>query len=234
MSILNAPNNKSFFYCVNSGMPKRNTKQAPKGLTKTQSKAVTVLAKKATMRIAETKSFISQSTRSAVSDFYYASNLIYPLSQGTTAETIVGEKIFLKNMHLRVFYKTDAARAASPQTLRIMVVQAKKDLTNTHTSITASDVMRTGGSTPAVDYPDIHKISVLKKYEMVLNPPTTAGMALVKDIYVPINANKTFQVDNGGYFKMGNYYLILHASDFSGINSTGLFSFTWTVNYKDF
>lgn len=217
-------------------MPRKNRtyNKGPKGLTKTQTKAVATIAKKATLKVAETKSYISSSTRSPVSDLYYASNLIYPITQGTTSETVIGEKMFLKNIHIRLFYKTAIGLGAAQQTVRFMVVQAKKDFTNSHGTVSYLDLMRGVGGTPSVDFPDHHKVTILKKYEMVLNPSTTSGHVFVKDIYVPINANKTFQSDNSGYFKAGNYYLILHASDFSGLNTTGQFSFTWSVNYKDF
>jgi len=197
---------------------------------------VSQIARQSTLRLAETKSPIFTSTRSPSSDFYYASNLIYPITQGTTSESVIGEKMFLKNISIRVLYKssTSLASPTSLQHIRVAVVKSKKDFTNTHSSITTSDIMRTPlASSPIVDTYDNHKVTVLKQYKRTLTPQTASGSQATFDINVPINSNVTFQSDNAGYLKFGNYYLILHATDGSGVNTTGLFVMSWNVNFKD-
>lgn len=213
---------------------KRKTAPASGPFTKTQTSAIARIAKKVDLKLAETKSFISTSTRSATSDSWYASNLIYPISENTGNENVIGEKMYLQNIKVRVSYVSASARGASPQFLRVAVVKAKKDYTNSHALITSSDLVRTPGAAQTIDdFIDEHKVIKFKDFGRAFNPNTSSGGATYWDFTVPINRTEYFLTDNGGYFMHGNYYLMIQATDFSGINTVGTFAFTWTVNFKD-
>lgn len=202
--------------------------------TKSQTSAIAKIAKKVDLRLAETKSFISTSTRSATSDIWYASNLIYPITENTGNENVIGEKMYITNMKFRVSFVSATARTSTPQFLRVAVVKAKKDFTNSHSAITNTDLIRSpAAAQTADDFIDQHKVIKLKDLCRSFNPQTASGASTFWEFTVPVNRTEYFLIDNGGYFMQGNYYLCLQATDFSGINTCGTFSFTWTVNFKD-
>lgn len=206
--------------------------KAKKGLSKAMTKAVTKIVKKVDHKLAETKSYLGTASINPISDGWYSQNLIFALSQGITSTTLVGTKIFLKSFHLRVFYETLAARGSNPQLLRVAIIRAPQHLGSGLQS--NSDIIRTpAGSTTYQHFLDYHKVSVLKEYKRFINPLTASQQSTGFDIKIPINKTVTFASDNGGYLKDANYYIIVNASDYSGVNQPGQFQISYEVNFQD-
>jgi len=195
---------------------------------------VAQIARSVNLRQAETKQFQAASYLNMTSDFWQGVNLIYPMTQGTTSVNVIGEKIHLSSFNFRCLYRTDTARTDSIQYLRVALIKAKKDFTNTSASLSTTDLVKSPtAATPFCDMFDYHKISVIRQYKRVLIPKTTKGYATSFDFNVKVGKNEFFQTDNGGYFKNGNYYLIAMATDGTGINTTGQFIYSYDVNFKD-
>lgn len=197
-------------------------------------KKVVQIAKRVNIKQAETKQFQATNSYNMTSDSWKGVNLIYPMSQGYASTNLIGEKIFLRSITVKALYITDGARTSSTQYVRLALIKAKKDFTNSSATLTASDIVKT--PTAATSYPDIfdtHKISVLRQYKRILHPNTTSGTATSFEFSVPIGKNEYWQSDGAGYLKSGNYYLVLNASDASGINTTGNFFITYSVNFVD-
>lgn len=207
-------------------------KKATKGLSKAMTKAVTKIVKKVDHKLAETKSFLGTVSLNPISDGWYSQNLIFALSQGVSAETMVGTKLFLKSFHLRVFYETLAARGSSPQLIRVAVIRAPQHLGSG--LLNTSDIVRApAGATTYQHFIDYHKVSVLKEYKRFINPLTASQQSTGFDIKIPINKTVTFTADNSGYLKDSNYYLVVNASDYSGVNQAGQFQISYEVNFQD-
>jgi len=205
--------------------------QGSKTFNKSQTSAIAKIAKKVDLSLAETKSFIGTSSRSGTSDFWYASNLIYPIGQGTLNENIVGEKMYIEKINFRLSWKSSSAL---PVGLRVAVVKAKQNFTNSHASITATDIIRSPASiTPLADHLDNHKLIIKKDITRVAHPNTTSGIFEEFVFSVPIKKTEYFLSDNNGYLQFGNYYLLLMGTDGTGIGSVGTWGFTWTVDFKD-
>jgi len=215
---------------VNAFFPRKRSS----ALSKPQVKAVKQIAKKTTLQVAETKVYQNHDQLSLTSDFWQVRNLIYPMSQGTTSVNVIGEKIHLKSINLRCVYRTESARTDQIQFIRCALIKSKHDYTNTSSVVTSTELVKSPtANSPVCDIFDYHKITVLRQYKRVLTPQTTKGAACIFDFNVPINKTEYFQVDNGGYLKYGNYYLVAMATDASGINTCGQFIFNWNVNFKD-
>lgn len=214
-------------------------KKMATGLNAKQKKAVTAIAKKATLKVAETKSSISIRLADLFNDLVYAQNLNFHLAQGQTAETIVGEKLYLKNIYIKGrFYSYNTAGAGNSNLhCRLMVIRTKKALTNTFSSITYDDVFR--GSTTEIaesGFPDLHKVDVIKDvtYKIPMANISTEGTSTSFTHNLKINKTLFFDTDNGGYFKDKNYYLICsaHKADNPAAN-VGAIRFQWALNFKD-
>lgn len=217
-----------------TGSKRKYQKTSDTPFSKDQAKAIVRIAKKVDFATAETKSYLGTSARSAVSDFWYASNLTYPIAQGTASTNVLGEKMYITNLKFRIFYLANPSLVGVPQIIRVAVVKAKQDFTNSHSAITAADVIRSPAATNSFpDFLDDHKIKIIRQYSRALNSGNDFPQVTVMELNVPIKRTEYIQVDNGGYFMTGNYYLLLNATDFSGVNTAGTFNFSWTVDFKD-
>lgn len=213
-----------------------------RSLSKNQVKAVKTIAKAVTQKAAETKSFYSSHTSSDVYGGYvYAKNLIYAMSQGYNSETYIGEKIFLKNLHIKGHMAfTSATASVRAKTFRFLIIRHQKLLTSGSGSITVADVFRSGTSNTAA-YPsclhtDIHKADIL--YDSgckVINEAYDSNEPVYPfDLNIPVNTNRFFDADNSGVFKGGNYYFLWMAEDLSGaLVPAAKIVFDFSVNFKD-
>lgn len=219
-----------------TGPPKRKyTKKSDAPFSKTQVSAIAKIAKKVDLRLAETKSYLGTANFNPVSDLWYAQALSYPIAQGTAAENVIGEKMMFKNIRLRIGYTSGATLSGTPQIIRFAIVKAKQDFTTTRSLVTASDIVRAPtGATGYCDFYDDHKITVLSQFDRAVNPNhTSSGHTTHFEVSVPINKTEYNLQNNAGYLKNGNYYLLMFATDFTGINTTGTWFYSWTVDFKD-
>lgn len=206
-------------------------------------KKVTAIAKKAIHKEAETKSPMNNlgAGINMIPDIVYATNLTYFIAQGNSAETIDGEKVFVKNIRLKglVFAFNSATVTNTPTTFRLMVIKTKQPLTNTNAPITASDVFRlpVPAYTALQGHLDTHRVDIL--YDKVINfgQPNQANVIEHKGFEINLKINKTHFIDqeNGGYFKDKNYYLVytLCKSDAAVVNTSGVIRCQWSINLKD-
>lgn len=215
-------------------------------LSQAQVKAVAKIAKKVDLATAETKSAQTYNSQTLAANTFYAQNLNYFIAQGTGAGNIIGEKLYLKNMYMRITVDATNTSVNSAKTIRLALVRSKKALTNGLASITASDIFRNDGSASA-DYGtfgmiDLHKVDLIKDETIVLqasgaNAATVSNTPSVRRHLVwniPINKVHFFDQDNSGYFKRQNYYLVMGGWDATGsINSPAIVTYQWVVNFKD-
>lgn len=203
-------------------------------------KAMTALVKKVVTKQAETKSAISHSTISQFDGSVYAQNLNFFLSQGVTSESIIGEKLMLKNIYLKMECFNINSSSASNQSLtfRVLIVRSKKNLTTTNSSILGSDIYRSGTSLrySTNGHVDLHKVDLLYDKTIYFDQPNQANTDQHKPITANLKINKTHfvDIDNGGFFKDKNYYLIVTADkNSSQAANTSFCRYSWSLNFKD-
>lgn len=197
---------------------------------------VATIAKKVVMKSAETKSFLGNSgTIAPLDTIYNVQNLIFPIAQGLSAENIIGEKLHILNMRIRLNMFTTNNSNNITKYARVVCFAIKKPLTNTNTTITASEIFRVPlGANPTQHHVDLHKVDLL--YDNVFTlVPQVAAQTVQRFVQIPININKsvTFESDNSGYLKNKNYYLAVMGQDGSSISSPVTFTYTYSVNFKD-
>lgn len=198
-------------------------------------KHIMAVAKKAVMQVAETKSYLNNNSSSVLLDnTTYATNLIYGMSQGTTAETYIGEKIHLQSIRLKGFLYTSIT-SANTKMFRITVIRTKKALTSSSSfaAITGTDVYRPYSFIPQA-HVDLHKVDSLYDRIYTLQPQISSGVVQQPfDIRVKINRKETWDADNSGYLKNKNYYLVVTGYDTSGASYPVSCVCEWAVNFKD-
>jgi len=207
-------------------------------------KAMTAIAKSVLNKETETKSMLKKSLNiQHFPDTVYALNLNAPLLQGISSEQVIGEKIHLKNIHLKLLITAINSTGASNQNLifRTLVVRTKKALTVTQSSVAFDDIFRGGTESPTFDRAslamvDLHRVDLLYDKTHVFSQPNQANVDVEKpvDIQIKINKNHMIDTDNGSYFKDKNYYLITtcHKNDLTAVN-VGLLNVAWTLNFKN-
>lgn len=214
---------------------KRKPTQSRKGLT--------ALIKKVVHKDAETKSPITNNGVSGVllfPDLVYAQNLNHFIAQGLTAETIIGEKIFIKNIRakLLMFALNSVSAGQTDTTFRVAFIRTKQPLTSTNTNITTVDVFRNNPQAVASQgHLDLHKVDVLYDKTFHFGQPNQANVLQTKEVEVVLNINKThyFDTDNGGYLKDKNYYMIYtaHKGDLTVATNCAALRAVWAINLKD-
>lgn len=214
----------------------RRKAKTPVAVTKKQ---VVKIAKAAVMKSAETKSYLASYSIIPADNTWNVQNLIYPISQGDTAEQIEGEKLFIKNIRFNGFVAiNNPASTSTTRQYRMVVFATKKPLTNSSSGITVTDLVRAGGSANSMcQHIDLHKVDLLYDRKFSLTQ-ALSGQTVTRPfmLNVPINKTCYFEADNAGYLKDKNYYMALVASDgFGGSAGTApvKFEYTWTVNFKD-
>lgn len=200
-------------------------------------KKIAQVAKAAVMKVSETRSSIRSSFLNPLDELVAAQNLVHHLTQGDTSEGHTGQEIFLKNINIRGHIQKSSS--ALDAIVRVMVVKSINPFTNTTIlNMSPQNVFRAGGT---ADYNatsahlDFNKVQVLADKQYRLVPQFSTHRPLIPvNLNIQINQNKKYQQDNSGYFKDGNYYLIVTSYDGNGISAPATFDYDWTVNYKDF
>lgn len=220
---------------------KNKGKKKATGLTKTQLKAVSTIARRAVGKTVETKSYYGSHTSSSIyGSILYAKNLIYSMSQGYNSETYIGEKLWVKNIHIKGLLAFDSATASVRAKLfRLLVVRCTKLLTSGSGSITETEIFRSGSSNlalmPACYHTDSHKVDILyDSGAKTINESFDSNVPIYPfDLNIKINKNLYMDADNSGVFKGGDYYFIWCAEDLSGATAAAKIAFDYTINYKD-
>lgn len=205
-------------------------------------KAVAKIAKAAVKKTEETKSaYNSISSTNVFDGLVYARNLLYFMAQGTGSEQYIGEKMWLKNIHIKGHMSltwTNAVSTERNKTYRFLVIRANQAFTTTSTAVTYSDIFRSGSSNSALPstclHTDNHKITVLyDSGAKVVQKAYKENVPIVPiDINIVIDKPVVWTADGSGYIKNGNYYLVYMAEDQSAANIATV-AWDFTVNYKD-
>lgn len=203
---------------------------------KDQITAIRNIARSVALRAAETKSKLSTVSGSLFDAVVYGRNICYNLSQGTTSETYIGEKIFLKNFHFKgqIAFNGTTERDKSG---RLMIIYTDTQLTtsSSFSALTTSDVFRVGtsGLPSQVLHADLHKVRVLYDQQILVKKQYSTHVPIYAfDINLHLNKVETFTGDNNGTFKNGQYFFIFMADDLSSANMASI-AFDYTVNFKD-
>jgi len=209
-------------------------------LTTAQRSAVGKIARSAARSLAETKSYIASHSQPLVNDVAYVQNLFGQITQGDASTNVTGEKIWMKNVHIRMKLQQINSTAATNQssTFRVSVVASKLKLTSTVSSITHDDIFR--GS--AVDlanrgFIDLSKGDVLFDQTYHVPQPNISDVPQHTNMVLNLKLNKpaTFESDNSAYFKDKTLYLVYtNCKTDAGIAvNTGYAVYQWTANFKD-
>lgn len=217
-----------------------NRKVAVKGLTTVQKKAVATIAKKVTYKVAETKSALNTGIAySHFDDAVYAQNLNFFLAQGISSEQIVGEKFYMKNIHIKGSFSNINSSISGNGTLtwRLAIIRTKKALTSSTLQITGTDVFRNSTTQIAsLGMIDLHKVDLIYDKIHTISQPniSNANQNVPFDINVQINKTHFLDLDNSGYLKDKNYYLVSSCHKADGVaQNTGFIRFQYSLNFKD-
>jgi len=237
--VLSAPAAKMSRQPVVKGTRKRiRPTKVKTNLSKTQAKDVAKIARSVVQKAAESKSYYTNWTTLFYDGLLPGVNPCYNMSQNVTAETVLGEKIRLKNIQISGFiYTAITAGYLNSAMARIMVIHSRDKLFLANQStVTATDMFRTGGSGfRPVDALDNHKITVLSDTKFTIEPDIAAQTKHTPFmITVPINKTETFDADGSGYFKNGQYFVVMCIHDGRGSGSNYWSSkFNTAVNFTD-
>lgn len=210
-----------------------------KGLSKTQAKSVATIAKKVTMKAAETKSaFRSIASANMYDGLIYARNLCYFMSQGTGSELYIGEKIWLKNIHLKGQLAFTNLTDGISSTYRLLVVRSNNIWTNSVTNPTYTDIFRGSSSNSVYGsalHTDNHKITVIYDSGAKVAPKNFKDniSKAVFDINLNISKSHFWTADGSGSFKNGDYFLVYMAENGPATGNIATILFDYTVNFKD-
>lgn len=225
-------------------MPKRSAatkafRSKAKATAPVTRKEVAKIARKVTLSAAETKSYIAGYSIIPADNVWNAQNLIFPITQGSSAEAVQGEKMYIKNIRFNGFVAiNNPASTSTTRSCRMVVFATKKPLTNSSAAITATDLVRSGGTANSMcQHIDLHKVDLLYDRKFTLLQQL-GSQTVVKQfsLNIPVNRTVYFESDNAGYLKDKNYYMAVVASDGfggSGATAPAKFEYTWAVNFKD-
>lgn len=225
---------------VKSFTPKKRTMKASVPPTpkkpKLDSKEVTKIAKKVVMRAAETKSSLTNYNTTPVDGVWSASNLTFPIGQGSTAEDVVGEKIFIKSINVRGNIYLQNANNGATTITRLVVFRSKQNLTTGTAAITSTDLVRSPVATnPQQHHIDLHKVDLLYDTTFSLTPEIANAQVMQQPFSFTIPVNKThyFDSDNSGLLKDKQYYMAFVGYNGIIVSSPAGCTFTVAVNFKD-
>lgn len=194
------------------------------------------IARSVTLKTAETKSKLDNYAATNLGDnAVRAWNLTYPLSQGVTSESVLGEKINLKNIRIMGFSRVNSGSGNNnTKIVRLIIFKATKQLaSSTPINITPTDLYR-NNVTPPQNHVDLHKVDLLYDKMLTLTPSLASQETIVPwTINIPLNRTEYFDSDNSGFFKNKNYYLAIHHYDGNGVYVPTLHQFTVGINFKD-
>lgn len=199
--------------------------------------AVQKIAKKVILRAAETKSSLSNFGLNNIDSQWGVANLSFPIGQGDTAEDVIGEKIFLKNIRMRCDFTTQNNNVGQTTVFRAIVFRSKNTITTGTAALVpvTTQLMRAPitGSISAQQV-DLHKVDLLYDQTFTLTPDVANAQVMRHhwDFNLPINRTHYFDTDNSGILKDKQYYFAFVAQN-GGIPSPGILEASVAVNFKD-
>lgn len=227
------------------------TKVTPKKKSKMDAKMAKI-AKSVVLRQAETISPINNFEFSPNYNELATRNLNYFVSQGDTSYQIHGEKVMLKNIHMKVrlFWNGGISVGVtvgnSDRIIRVLVYKTKTPLTSSYgSSITKSEVFRQESGTTSTllattGHVDLRKVTLLYDKSItfrardMITTANVSGMLKDLDINIPLNKVEYFDGDTSGYFKTGNYYFSVIYDDTIASSLAGFtVSCQYAMNVKD-
>lgn len=208
---------------------------------------VAAIAKKVILSMAETQSPISNTSMSLNDNALRIQNLNRFIAQGDTSVNIKGEKVFLKNLHIKGYIQwTNGSGPVynTPKLVRITVFKSKTTLTTTQSLVAGSDLFRQETGTSALAFAgqghvDLHKNMLFYDHIFTIDARDMATTALVTDkfvpfdIRIPLNRTEYFDGDNSGDFKSGQYFLGAVLLDSAATTAACVLRYTWCWNLKD-
>lgn len=207
---------------------------------KMDSQTVAKIAKKVVMKAAETKSSLTNYGINPLDGIWNAVNLSFPIGQGDTAEDVIGEKIFLKSINLRISVFTQNNNAGTTSIGRVVVFRSKSQictsstavLTTSTTELTRSPV---NTSAPHTAHIDLHKVDLLFDQSFTLTPQVanTQTIQHTMNAVIPIGKTHYFDSDNSGLFKDKQYYLGVVGYNGILVSSPLGFTASCAMNFKD-
>ena len=191
--------------------------------------------KKVINKEAETKSFISTAyTFTGSSDVVYCANLVAPMTQGTGEGQYIGEKMQIKNIHLKAVISRLVNETVF---MRVLLIRTKQPITATSSNgITYTDVFRGGATSVAtIGMVDLNKVSLV--YDKLITVPEASITSTLGQrnwsYNLKLNKKVTWDTSNGSYLKDANYYLICVPQNPSNTPNIAFFRLQYTVNFKD-
>lgn len=211
-------------------MYKKNSKPTYKK-TSVSDKHIATIAKKVNLKVAENKVKTAELALNPTDTFTYAVNLTANLAQGTSNSQVIGERIMLKNIHLKVRL-TANPQASQDTVMRLLVVKSNARWTNTSTSFAATNVFTTTAHA-GIRMVDFSKVQLLsdKVFTIKHNFPAQQPSTIV-DTIISLNRSIIYEDNTLTYGKTGNYYLIVTGQDYS-VASIGNVYINWLLNYTD-
>lgn len=220
--------------------PRRYSKKSykKKATRVTNAKSVMSIARTAAKqelnKVVESKSQLETWTTLFDDNLVTSVNPFYLLSQGTTSETIIGEKIFVKNIKVGGFlYQYNSVSSTEQLMYRFLLVKARDKLhTGAQSTITATNVFRSGTGFNTIDPVDMHKVTVLFDHRGTWTPSIQQKCCKPFSFSHTFDQNMTFDADGSGYFKNGQIFFIAIVYDSRGALNWAA-KFNTVINYKD-
>ena len=177
----------------------------------------------------------TQSQTFAAADGYYHFNLNYIFSQGITFGTQIGEKVKLKHLRIRVLFQNGSGAPDKVSYARVSVTKSRTNWTSTKIQMTAiTDIYKSGTILPLM-FPDNSKVKFL--YDNYFQLPaaniTNQQAKYVVPIDIPFNKVETFQYDNAGIFRDGDYFLEVGLGDYTSSTATFACNISWEWDFQD-
>lgn len=198
---------------------------------------ITALIKKVVHKEAETKSLITWDEYALFNDYIYATNLNYKLQQGTGDDKIIGERFFLKNIHLKGHVVNNNGTSNGNLVVRLAIIKTKTQLTNTTVAIGGTQVFRAG----TVDFAasmgmvDFNKVDLVKDISFTIPQPSISNISNTRPFDINLKVERNLAMDfAAGYLKDKNYYMVVtvHKADYVAANA-GYLRCQYTLNFKD-
>jgi len=137
----------------------RRSASKSRGLTAAQASSVAKIARSVVHSTAELKSYYTSWSSLQYDNLVSGFNPIYPISEGSTAETVIGEKMFLRNIQVSGFLYPNVASAGNTCMARLVILHSRDKLfVGSQSNIRSSTMFRANGSGfLPVDQLDRHK-----------------------------------------------------------------------------
>lgn len=224
----------------NSSKPyvNRPYKRPTTGKSKADNASISRIARRVILKAAETKLYAATNTINVADNTTTAINLNSGISTGSTSVDRLGTKIMIMNIRIHSLFYSNGSSNSATKAFRISVIKTPTRLTATNTTVTSTDVYKSGtvNTTMAAHF-DLKKVKLLYDQTFSVTPSygTVAPQVMLypKRISIPVNKSEVYESDSSSYIPSGNYYLLLSTYDGNGVLAPGGFNIAYTVSFKD-